>query len=98
MKHKTLAEWQTLVTRQQSSGLTIVDFCQEHKIATSSFYKFRKRLQHQECEPAFIKVSEPTVGAKMQPTVSLTYGDISLSFSSSSEPAWLANFVKALQS
>ena len=98
MKHRTLDEWLELISQQQSSGLAIIDFCREHRLSTSSFYKFRGQLQQQNREPKFLKVSKPTVDTKVQSTILLTFGEVSLSFSSTCEPAWLANFVKALQS
>ncbi|WP_158965469.1 hypothetical protein [Paraglaciecola sp. L3A3] len=44
MKHRTLDEWRELISQQQSSGLAIIDFCREHRLSTSSFYKFRGQL------------------------------------------------------
>ena len=37
-------QWRTLITEQQASGLTIIDYCRKHQLATSSFYVFRKKL------------------------------------------------------
>jgi hypothetical protein len=37
-------QWRTLLNEQQASGLTIIDYCREHQLATSSFYMFRKKL------------------------------------------------------
>lgn len=38
MRHKTQDEWAALIVEQQSSDLTIIDFCKEHGLATSSFH------------------------------------------------------------
>jgi len=98
MKHKTLDEWQKLISQQQTSGLAIVDFCKEHRVSTSSFYKFRGRLQQQDNPPRFVKASKSAIDATIQSSVSVRLGDVSLSFSTPCEPVWLASFVKALQS
>jgi hypothetical protein len=98
MKHKTLDEWRELISQQQSSGLSIVDFCKKHRLATSSFYKFRGQLQLQNNPPRFVKASKPTIDNTIQPSVSIRLGEVSLSFSTHCEPVWLASFVKALQS
>jgi len=37
-------QWRTILNEQQTSGLTIIDYCREHQLATSSFYRFRKKL------------------------------------------------------
>ena len=97
MKHKSLDEWRELIAQQQSSELSIVDFCKKHRLATSSFYKFRGRLQ-QDSSSKFIKASKSAIDATIQPSVSIRLGEVSLSFSTPCEPVWLASFVKALQS
>jgi len=37
-------QWQTILNEQQTSGLTIIEYCREHQLSTSSFYVFRKNL------------------------------------------------------
>jgi len=98
MKHKTLDEWRELISEQQSSGLSIVDFCKKHRLATSSFYKFRGRSQQPDNPPRFVKASKPVIDTTIQSSVSVRFGEVSLFFSSPCEPVWLASFVKALQS
>lgn len=98
MKHKTLEEWRELIAQQQSSGLSIVDFCQKLRLSTSSFYKFRGQLQQQDNPSRFVKASKSASDIPTQPSVSVRLGEVSLSFSTPCEPAWLASFVKALQS
>jgi putative transposase len=37
-------QWQTIIEDQQTSGLTILGYCQQQKLLTSSFYALRKKL------------------------------------------------------
>ncbi len=37
-------QWQTIIKDQQASGLTIMDYCQQHQLSTTSFYSVRKKL------------------------------------------------------
>ena len=37
-------QWQTILEKQQTSGLTIIDYCRQHQLSTSSFYMSRKKL------------------------------------------------------
>ena len=97
MKHKTLEEWRELISQQQSSGLSIVDFCQKLRVSTSSFYKFRGQLQQQDNPSRFVKASQSASDMAIQPSISVGFGEVSLCFSTPCEPAWLASFVKALQ-
>ena len=38
------AQWRTVFSQQQNSGLNVTAFCQQHKISTSNFYTWRKKL------------------------------------------------------
>jgi len=44
---RSQAQWQTIIETQQSSGLTILDYCHQHQLSTSSFYAVRKKLGSQ---------------------------------------------------
>lgn len=37
-------QWQTIIDDQQTSGLTIIDYCQQQQLSTSSFYAIKKKL------------------------------------------------------
>ncbi|MFT4870249.1 MAG: putative transposase [Colwellia sp.] len=37
-------QWQTIFKDQVSSGSTIVDFCRQHQIPTTTCYAYRKKL------------------------------------------------------
>ncbi|MEO9947393.1 MAG: hypothetical protein ABJD02_00520 [Paraglaciecola sp.] len=80
MKHKTLEKWRELITQQQSSELSIVDFCKMLRLSTSSFYKFRGQLQEPDNPPRFVKASKPDIDKTIQPSVSVRLGEVSLSF------------------
>ena len=40
-------QWQQLIEAQQSSALSVSQFCAEHKITVSNFYLQRKKYQAQ---------------------------------------------------
>ena len=42
---RNLEQWQVIIEKQQTSGLTILDYCREHQLSTSSFYAVRKKLE-----------------------------------------------------
>ena len=35
-------QWQTIIDDQQTSGLTIIDYCQQQQLSTSSFYAVKR--------------------------------------------------------
>ncbi len=38
-------QWQVIIEKQQTRGLTILNYCREHQLSTSSFYAVRKKLE-----------------------------------------------------
>ena len=36
--------WREIVERQQSSGLTVAAFCRDNRVATSSFFAWKRKL------------------------------------------------------
>ena len=42
---KSPAQWQALVNQQTQSDLSVTNFCQEHKISESSFYKWQSEFR-----------------------------------------------------
>ena len=45
---RTAAQWQQLIQAQETSGLTIQQFCAEHQLTLSNFYLQRKKLQQRD--------------------------------------------------
>lgn len=43
-KQQKIKHWQAIFEQQQSSTLTIIQFCRDNKINPSTFYAWRKRL------------------------------------------------------
>ena len=43
-KQQKIKHWQGIFEKQQSSGLNIIQFCQNNKINASTFYAWRKQL------------------------------------------------------
>ena len=39
--------WQGLIEEHSQSSLSVLEFCQERKIASTSFYQWRTRLRHE---------------------------------------------------
>lgn len=42
---RTSAQWQQLVQEQQSSGLSVSEFCTKHSLTESTFYLQRKKYR-----------------------------------------------------
>ncbi len=51
-KQQKSNHWKTLFEQQQGSGLSIIQFCRDNNVNTSTFYAWRKRLS---AETALVK-------------------------------------------
>lgn len=95
--------WQGLIDEHSRSGLSVLEFCKERKVAATSFYQWRTKLQ---------EASEPTVPTllpvklvsdKEQPQVAsrcciqvLTPSGISLTVSGATVEADLVKVLRAI--
>lgn len=95
MKRKKLTDWQQLIEQQQTSGLSIVAFCKQQQLTTSSFYKYRARLQDKTPKPKLVKVAIGNTN-QMLGTITLNHHNTQLTLPSCCEPQWLADLMKAL--
>ena len=53
---RTAADWQQLFELQQTSGMTITQFCEQHQLTVSNFYHWRKKLKVLETDGQSIRV------------------------------------------
>ena len=99
-KHRSKAEWRNLIARQARSGLNGVAFCEQHGLSRKSFYRHRKLLEQKATDSVpgqFIKVqSKPFPKMPVQPVAVLHYRNSRLSVPAGTEPAWVAELMKAL--
>jgi transposase-like protein len=100
--------WQGLIEEHSRSGLSVVEFCKERKIASASFYQWRTKLQ-QEAEPAVSNASQllpvklvSTAVVQPRSTVRsciqvLTPSGVSLTIGGSGAEADLVRVLRAIQ-
>ncbi|QJR79325.1 transposase [Alteromonas pelagimontana] len=43
-KKRNAEQWQQVIEQQVNSGLTVSEFCTQHKLTAASFYLWRKKL------------------------------------------------------
>lgn len=51
--------WEERIREQENSGLTIIAWCSQHKIAKQSYYYWRKKLKQEPCASALSVFAEP---------------------------------------
>ena len=56
-QHLSPTQWQTLLSKFETSGLSVVEFCRHHGVSNSSFYRWRTQLAGG--SPATLAVATP---------------------------------------
>ena len=98
MKHKTQQHWQDLIKQQADSHLSVLEFCKQHQISTSHFYKHKaaNKVASRSQKNAFVKAERTQSSIPKQETITLQLGQAQLYFPLNIQPSWLADFVRAL--
>ncbi len=89
-------QWRTILTEQQASGLTIIDYCRKHQLATSSFYVFRKKLGITSSCFVRTQVTQQVELITQQSPIELTLGKATLRLPSSTSATYLGQVLRAL--
>ena len=89
-------QWRTLITEQQASGLTIIDYCRKHQLATSSFYVFRKKLGINSSSFVRTQVTQQVELVTQQSLIELTLGKATLKLPSNTSATYLCQVLRAL--
>ncbi len=91
MRNQT--QWQTLIQNQQTSGLTISDYCQQHHLPMSSFYAFKKKLGLTSNSFVRAKVIQQIEFLEDQPSITLTVGKANVSLPATTPATYLAQIL-----
>jgi putative transposase len=93
---RSQAQWKTLIEQQQTSGLTIIDYCREHQLSTSNFYAIRKKLGITSSNFVRAKVTQQVELIAQQQSIELFLGQVKLTFPSSTCATYLGQVLREL--
>lgn len=99
MTKRTKDDWRELIEQQIASNLSVAEFCKQHSLAQTYFYKRKSDLKKLAKKPqasSFIKVSKPLVNDYQNVSIKVQHKQSQLSLPVSVSPSWLAEFIKAL--
>jgi len=98
MKNRTHQQWRELFKQQTASNLSVAEFCKEHGIAQSYFYKRKSDLSVKENNPSsqFIKMKPPSKSLPLASSIKIQHQQTRLSLPVTISAIWLADLVKAL--
>ena len=95
---RTKQQWLELIQAQQSSDLSIIDFCREQNLPLNNFYARRSDwLKSQRIETniksSFSKVTVAEKPERSTTAITLSIGKATLSIPSSTDVVWLAKLI-----
>ena len=76
-------QWQTIIEDQQISGLTIIDYCQQQQLSTSSFYAVRKKISLSSGNFVRAKIIQQVELIEEQTFITVTLGKVNVSLPAS---------------
>ena len=76
-------QWQTIIEDQQTSGLTILDYCQQQQLSTSSFYAIRKKISLSSGNSVRAKITQQVELIEEQTSITVTVGKVNISLPTS---------------
>lgn len=98
---RTKQQWLELIEQQQSSGLSMAEFCRQHDIVLKNFYARRSHWLKSQSKPtsdALSRFSQVTVSTApaAAPALILQVGAASLSLPPHTDARWLAQLLGQL--
>ncbi len=89
-------QWQTIFEDQQTSGLTILDYCQQKQLSTSSFYALRKKLSLSSGNFVRAKITQQVELIEEQNVITVTVGKVNVSLPASTSVTYLSLLLREL--
>ena len=87
-------QWQTIIHEQQSSGLTIIDYCRQHQLSMTSFYAVRKKLGLSSNNFVRAKITQQVEIVDEQPSITLTVGKANVSLPATTSAPYLSQLLR----
>jgi len=89
-------QWQTIIENQQISGLTIIDYCQQQQLSTSSFYAFKKKLSLSSGSFVRAKITQQVELIEEQAVITVNVGKANISLPASTSATYLSQLLREL--
>ena len=89
-------QWQTLIDDQQTSGLTIIDYCQQQELSISSFYAVKKKLSLTSGNFVRAKITQQVELIEEKALITLSIGKANVSLPSTTSATYLSQLLRAL--
>lgn len=87
-------QWQTLIKEQKTSGLTIIDYCQQQQLATSSFYAVRKKIGLSSGNFIRAKITQQVEFVEEQASIIVTVGKANVNLPITTSATYLSQLLR----
>mgnify|MGYP000026182462 FL=1 len=87
-------QWQVIIEDQQTSGLTIIDYCQQHQLSTTSFYAARKKLGLSSGNFVRAKITKHLEVIEEQSSITVIVGKASVSLPLTTSATYLSQLLR----
>lgn len=87
-------QWQAIIEDQQTSGLTIIGYCQQHQLSTTSFYAVRKKLGLSSGNFVRAKITKQIEVVEEQSAIVVRVGKANVSLPSATPATYLSQLLR----
>ena len=87
-------QWKTIIQEQQSSGLTIIDYCRQQQLSMTNFYAVRKKLGLSSSNFVRAKITQQVEIVEEQPGITLTVGKANVSLPATTSAMYLSQLLR----
>ncbi|KZN57926.1 IS66 family insertion sequence element accessory protein TnpA [Pseudoalteromonas luteoviolacea] len=95
-KMRNLEQWRDIIKQQQASGLTIIEFCQQHALSKTSFYSAKKKLAASSENFVRATVTQHIQHTEQQAPILLMIGKIKISLPPTTSASYLSQLLDEL--
>ena len=89
-------QWQSIIEDQQSSGLTIIDYCQQQQLSTASFYAVRNKISLSSGNFVRAKITQQVELIEEKIFITVTVGKANISLPASTSVTYLSLLLREL--
>ena len=95
-KMRNLEQWRDIIKQQQASGLTIIEFCQQHALSKTSFYSAKKKLAASSENFVHATVTQNIQHPEQQAPILLMIGKVKISLPPTTAVSYLSQLLDEL--
>jgi putative transposase len=93
-KTRSLEQWRNIIEEQQSSDLTITEYCQQNALSKTTFYAAKNKLKALPGNFVRAKMTKQLDAIKPQQPITLTVGKVTVSFPPTTTATYLSQLLR----